>query len=182
MGTMITPQYTYLTGLLEDMLRMTPLTGSTAKQTEINKSNYEGKIVGLNLSLSCFGNHLRVQKVQPLMERMDSEERNRARWIPALNQFDFSGWSDTVRKRWDSGQWGGKSDLEFMTEMHAEFDALVFDEDFNRYYTGLRKDLVKAGRLDPDESDRAWIEEEYQAHKSMFDPLQALVSKLGPPS
>lgn len=174
MGTMTVTGATFISEFFENFHRMDkPLPGNTKTEAARQEAAFNGMQTGLRYGLAYYANELRREKVRAL-RLSDGDRRN---WIPALLQSDFTAWLRSVRERWQAGEWKDAPDEAYMALMVEEFLSIVFDEEWNKYYDGLRKEAVMSGVIEPTADDLEWIAEEYKTYADMAKPYEKLLQK-----
>lgn len=171
----------FFTLILSDYLREVagPIMGANQKQTAIKEAEREAIKKMAGISLAAYANDLRIKQYESL--NLDQSEGNRW-WIPGTSTYEASQWLRKLELDWKEGVWDTKTDDEFMRDARTSFHlSVVYTDDYLKAYNEVRKSAVKAGWIEPTESDREWIEEEYQAYKSLADPLLDLRDKLKNP-
>lgn len=166
---------------MTDMLKLSPRPGNNQKETDRNSAVYRGQIDTYQRSLEHFGNHLRVQRIKPLLELFPEELKDpkaRYSWLPGMSGSEIGPWWRDIKERWDNGEWKEVSDEELFPKLYRSFlDTCVFTEEWLDYEFQIRKTLIKAGAMEPEEKDEPWIEAELQAVEALYSPIQRIAKK-----
>lgn len=179
MTTLTTVKQSFLFDFMETWIKesTSPVRamGSRKMDEARAEGHKHGKEQGLRNVLAMYANELRRARFRELNLPDD-----RPNWVPAVSGSYFVQWLNGISKAWVDGAWKDATDEEFFTDVADEFMELVFSEDFENVYLGARKDAVRTGCIEPNESDREWIEEEHKAYMSMAQPLGSLLEKIKP--
>lgn len=181
MGTITTVDTNFLSEFISDYLRNhKPLPGGTQKEAARQAALWTGFRDGMAHGLAYYANELRREKVRSLSVEQLPEEI-KAHWVPMIDSYEVSRWLQDIDNRWDKDEWKEVSDEAFYAQINAEFLSFVFNEEWQGYYQRVRKDSIMAGLIDPDESDREWIEQELKAYSDILAPVQKLKERLDGP-
>ena len=135
---------------------------------------YAGTQMGLADGVAAYANHLRHEAIKKVANPADP----RAILVPNVYGHTMRRWLTDVKKWWDDGEWAGKTDTEFFTEVERQFNDLVFDESFQEQLKLTRQQSVRSGYLRPGPEDAWWIEEELNAINAVAAPLRKLYEEV----
>lgn len=154
-------------------------TGGTKKESERLAATFLAERECRFGELARIATAERIRLMAPLYAVSDEERQ----WVDVVGSWEAQRWLNALEKEWDAGRWTDVADDEFFAEVEHTFnEAVVLGDDFGLRLQGFRRDLILAGKLEPEERDMGWLMKERENFAAVVNPYDRALAKLQTPA